>query len=71
MLQVNELRHNGYLVDSYREASPFARYLLRIGRNPQLAARLGTQGRIDALLSFEWDRTAVHLEQLYRSFLPH
>jgi spore coat protein SA len=61
--------HNGYLVDRYREALPFARILLRIGRNPELAAKIGTQGRRDALRTFEWHHTAVHLEELYRSLL--
>lgn len=61
--------HNGYLVDQYREALPFARYLLKIARNPQLAATIGAQGRKDALQTFKWQYTATHLERLYRSFV--
>ncbi|OMC81066.1 glycosyltransferase family 4 protein, partial [Paenibacillus odorifer] len=41
--------HNGYLVERYREPLPFARYLLRIARHPQLAVTIGSQGRADAL----------------------
>lgn len=59
--------YNGYLVGRYREALPFARLLLRIGRSPGLAAKIGMQGRSDALQNFEWQHTAVHLEELYRS----
>lgn len=61
--------HNGYLVDRYRESLPFAKYLLRIARNPQLAATIGAQGRMDALQAFKWQHTAKHLERLYRSFM--
>lgn len=61
--------HNGYLVARYREALPFGRLLLRIGRSPGLAAKIGNQGRNDALRMFEWQHTAVHLEELYRSLL--
>lgn len=59
--------HNGYLVERYREALPFARHLLRIARHPQLAVTIGSQGRADALEAFNWQRTANHLEQLYQA----
>ncbi|ULO07296.1 glycosyltransferase family 4 protein [Paenibacillus sp. 19GGS1-52] len=62
--------HNGYLVKRYRESLPFARCLLRIGRNPKLAAKIGAQGRMDALQTFEWKHTAARLEILYLSLLP-
>jgi spore coat protein SA len=61
--------HNGYLVERYRESLPFARHLLRMGRNPQLAVRIGSQGRLDALEAFNWQRTATDLEQLYQAAL--
>ncbi|WP_150272494.1 glycosyltransferase family 4 protein [Paenibacillus tepidiphilus] len=60
---------NGYLVGRYREAAPFARLMLKVARNPQLAARIGMQGRSDALYSFEWQHTAGQMEELYRSLL--
>ncbi|OKP76765.1 spore coat protein [Paenibacillus sp. P3E] len=63
--------HNGYLVDRYREAAPFAKYLLQIGRQPQLAARIGLQGRSDALQNFGWQQTAAAMENLYRVLLPY
>lgn len=59
--------HNGYLVERYRQALPFSKYLLRIGRNPELATKMGTQGRIDALEVFNWQRTAADLELLYQA----
>lgn len=61
---------NGYLVDRYREATPFARNILRVARNQGLAARIGMQGRNDALRTFEWQHTAQQLEERYRSLLP-
>ncbi|WP_310831088.1 glycosyltransferase family 4 protein [Paenibacillus pedocola] len=61
--------HNGYLVDRYQEALPFARLMLKVGRNPLLAAKIGMQGRSDALRTFEWQHTAAHLEELYRLLL--
>lgn len=61
--------HNGYLAGRYREALPFARLLLRLGRNPALAARIGLQGRSDALRTFEWSHTAYRLEELYGSLV--
>lgn len=61
--------HNGYLAARYREALPFARLLLKIGRNPALAAKIGLQGRSDALRTFEWRHTAYRLEKLYHSLL--
>lgn len=61
--------HNGYLVERYREALPFARYLLRLGRNPELAATIGKQGRADALEVFNWHRTATDLERIYQSYI--
>ncbi|MNO35188.1 Spore coat protein SA [compost metagenome] len=61
--------HNGYLVERYREALPFARNLLRLGRNPELATTIGKQGRADALETFNWQRTATDLEQLYQAAL--
>ncbi|OKP95610.1 glycosyltransferase family 4 protein [Paenibacillus sp. P46E] len=63
--------HNGYLVDRYREAAPFAKYLLQIGRQPQLAAKIGLQGRSDALQNFGWQQTAAAMEKLYRVLLPN
>ncbi|WP_151735594.1 glycosyltransferase family 4 protein ['Paenibacillus yunnanensis' Narsing Rao et al. 2020] len=57
---------NGFLVERYREAAPFARLMLKIARNPQLADRIGMQGRSDALYSFEWQHTAGQIEELYR-----
>jgi spore coat protein SA len=62
--------HNGYLVDRYRQAAPFAKRLLMIGRNPAKAAKIGMQGRSDALRAFEWRHTTAQLEELYRSLLP-
>lgn len=62
--------HNGYLVNRYREAAPFARRLLQLGREPQRAAEIGLQGRIDALQTFGWGHTAAALEELYRSLVP-
>ncbi|MFF2909316.1 glycosyltransferase family 4 protein [Paenibacillus sp. NPDC057934] len=59
--------HNGYLVERYTQALPFARYLLRLARNPALAARIGAQGRSDALQAFEWQHTTDRLEVLYHS----
>ncbi|KWX71536.1 spore coat protein [Paenibacillus riograndensis] len=61
--------HNGYLVQRYREASPFAKALLQLGRDPQLTARIGLQGRRDALQNFGWQHTAAALEELYRFLL--
>lgn len=61
--------HNGYLVGRYRESAPFAKPLLMIGRNPRLAARIGRQGRNDALRTFEWEHTAMRLEELYTTLL--
>ncbi len=61
--------HNGYLVDQYREALPFARFILRVARNPKLAVKIGSQGRNDALHAFNWQHTAAQLEQLYRVFI--
>ncbi|MNI95992.1 Spore coat protein SA [compost metagenome] len=63
--------HNGYLVERYREAAPFAKYLLRLGRQPQLAARIGLQGRSDTLQNFGWQHTATALEELYLFLLPN
>lgn len=60
---------NGFLVDRYREPAPFAKHLLMIGRNPGLAAKIGLQGRSDALRTFEWRHTTMQLEELYRSLL--
>ncbi|MFF2019615.1 glycosyltransferase family 4 protein [Paenibacillus sp. NPDC058177] len=60
--------HNGYLVKRYTQALPFARYLLRLARDPVLAARIGAQGRSDALQTFEWQHTADRLEVLYHGF---
>ncbi|SEU23720.1 glycosyltransferase family 4 protein [Paenibacillus sp. NFR01] len=57
---------NGFLVDRYREAAPFARWLAILASDPQLAARIGRQGRFDALRTFEWQRTAASLEELYK-----
>ncbi|MBW4085392.1 glycosyltransferase family 4 protein [Paenibacillus sp. S150] len=62
--------HNGYLVDRYREAAPFAKQLLQLGRQPQLAAQIGLQGRNDALKTFGWQHTAAALEELYRFLVP-
>ncbi|WP_339317875.1 glycosyltransferase family 4 protein [Paenibacillus sp. FSL R10-2734] len=61
--------HNGYLVERYRESLPFARDLLRVGRNPELVATIGKQGRADALEVFNWQRTASDLERLYQAAL--
>ncbi|WP_379157985.1 glycosyltransferase family 4 protein [Paenibacillus sp. sgz5001063] len=63
--------HNGYLVDRYREAAPFAKYMLLMGRQPLLAARMGLQGRSDALQNFGWQHTAAAMEELYRVLLPY
>lgn len=57
--------HNGYLVGRYRDPAPFAKRMLMIGRNPVLAARIGIQGRSDALQLFEWQHTVELLENLY------
>ena len=62
--------YNGYLVKRYREPGAFANRLLQIGRNPALAARIGIQGRNDALQMFEWQHTAELLEMLYRKHTP-
>lgn len=61
---------NGYLVERYREAAPFARNILLMARNQGLAAKIGMQGRSDALRTFEWQHTAQQLEERYRSLLP-
>ncbi|AIQ44728.1 spore coat protein [Paenibacillus sp. FSL R7-0273] len=61
--------HNGYLTGRYRQALPFARLLLKVGKSPGLAARIGLQGRSDALRTFDWNHTASRLEELYQSFL--
>lgn len=61
--------HNGYLVEPYHKALPFARHLLRIGRNPDLAESIGAQGRMDVLEGFNWQRTATDLEQLYEALV--
>ncbi|WP_410513182.1 glycosyltransferase family 4 protein [Paenibacillus sp. BR2-3] len=61
---------NGYLVDRYRAALPFSRYLLLLGRNPKLAESIGAQGRMDALQAFEWRHTAEHLEKIYLTLVP-
>ncbi|WP_379128281.1 glycosyltransferase family 4 protein [Paenibacillus sp. sgz500958] len=62
---------NGYLVDRYREPRVFSTYLLRLGRSPKLARRIGSQGREDALRNFAWSHTAFHLESIYQRLLPH
>jgi spore coat protein SA len=62
--------HNGYLVERYREPAPFAKRMLMIGRNPELAARIGLQGRSDALQMFEWQHTVELLENLYLKLVP-
>lgn len=61
--------HNGYLVDQYREALPFARFILRVARNPKLAVKIGAQGRQDVLQTFNWQHTAAQLERLYQVFV--
>ncbi|WNS41906.1 glycosyltransferase family 4 protein [Paenibacillus sp. MMS20-IR301] len=61
---------NGYLVKQYRSPVPFARRMLQIGRSPSLAARIGLQGRTDALQMFEWQHTAELLENLYLKLAP-
>ncbi|MCL6604083.1 MAG: glycosyltransferase family 4 protein [Paenibacillus sp.] len=61
---------HGYLVDRYREALSFSRYLLILGRNPKLVVSMGSQGRKDALEAFEWQHTAARLESVYQSLIP-
>ncbi|MEK3899648.1 MULTISPECIES: glycosyltransferase family 4 protein [unclassified Paenibacillus] len=56
---------NGYLVKQYRNPAAFASRMLQIGRNPDLAARIGLQGRSDALQMYEWQHTAELLENIY------
>lgn len=68
--EIIETGRNGFLINRYREAAPFAKRLLMIGRNPGLAAKIGLKGRNDALSAFEWRHTVVQLEELYRSLLP-
>ncbi|ASA25260.1 glycosyltransferase family 4 protein [Paenibacillus donghaensis] len=63
--------HNGYLIEHYREPQPFARRLLALARNPQLAARIGAQGRKDVLEAFDWRHTAAALEAIYNSAVVH
>lgn len=62
--------HNGYLVKRYRDPAAFAGRMLQIARNPALAARIGLQGRTDALERFEWQHTADLLEHLYLELVP-
>lgn len=62
--------HNGYLVERYRNPADFASRMLQIGRSPALAARIGMQGRADALERFEWQHTADLLEELYLKLAP-
>lgn len=57
--------HNGFLVGRYNQALPFARYLQLLAQRPALTARIGMQGRSDALQAFEWQHTAERLEVLY------
>jgi spore coat protein SA len=57
---------NGYLVDSYKNPKPFARYLELLAKQPELARELSDQARSDAVEKFGWSATAQHLVQLYR-----
>lgn len=56
---------NGYLVKRYRDPAAFAGRMLQIARGPALAARIGLQGRANALERFDWEHTAGLLENLY------
>ncbi|WP_405106344.1 glycosyltransferase family 4 protein [Paenibacillus sp. FSL K6-1217] len=68
--EIIESGHNGYLVRQYRDPAAFARRMLQIGRNPDLAARIGLQGRNDALQMYEWQHTAELLEDIYLKLVP-
>lgn len=58
-------KKNGYLVKKYWKPRHFAKYILRIARNKQLAARLSRAGRRTVIARFPWRSTAAKLEKLY------
>ncbi|GGF65701.1 putative glycosyltransferase YtcC [Paenibacillus albidus] len=58
---------NGYLIDRYHDSAAFSRCLYRLARDPEMAARIGAQARLDALRTFDWVHTAARLEKIYRS----
>jgi len=62
------IRHgeNGYLVGHYQSPEAFARYIIRIAKDPKLAKRLSIQGRKTVLRRFSWSHPAGRLLRIYR-----
>ncbi|OCT12272.1 hypothetical protein A8709_31045 [Paenibacillus pectinilyticus] len=58
-------QHNGLLVTNYRSPKAFAEQIIRIAKQPVLAAQLSKQARLDVQSKFSWRATASKLESLY------
>lgn len=61
--------HNGKLVSQYRSPKAFAKHIVELAANRNLASRLGQQARQDAVVHFGWARTADALADLYHAKL--
>ncbi|GIP31087.1 glycosyltransferase family 4 protein [Paenibacillus sp. J2TS4] len=58
-------RHNGLLIDNYRNYRSFARSIVQLARNREWGQRLGKQAREDVIQRFDWKTTAANLVKLY------
>ncbi|MGP0583935.1 glycosyltransferase family 4 protein [Paenibacillus timonensis] len=59
---------NGYLVDAYAKPADHAKWILKLARDRELAAKLSRQARKDAVERFSWKQTAGKLMGIYKQF---
>lgn len=57
---------NGILIDNYHDPRSFAEAIRKLAEDPELAKKLGRQGRADMIRDFSWKRTASDLEDIYK-----
>lgn len=57
--------HNGFLVTNYKNEKGFATYLSRLVLSPELARRMGADGRKKVQEMYTWQGTAQKLETKY------
>jgi glycosyltransferase involved in cell wall biosynthesis len=58
----------GYHVNPY-DPSDIARYIVKILKNPELAAKMGKNGRLRVLNHFTWDRIADNTLRVYQELV--
>lgn len=63
--EIVEHGRNGYLVGSYRNPEPFARYIHKLATDKNTAAKLSQAARQTVLRRFVWSQTANKLLRIY------